>query len=82
MFWNYIETLSLRKGKIDMKWCKLGYDNYAYVDEKGRIVGEYLSSQIDGTSTAFYEGQKIGRYMTDDDAKEAIAEAYMNRILK
>ena len=65
-----------------MKWCKLGYDNYAYVDEKGRIVGEYLNSQFDGTSTAFYEGQKIGRYMTDDDAKKAIEEAYLNRILK
>jgi hypothetical protein len=65
-----------------MIWSKISYDNYVYVDEKGRIVGEYIDSHFDGTTTAIYEGQNIGRYMTTDDAKAAIEEAYLNRILK
>lgn len=65
-----------------MIWSKISYDNYVYVDEKGRIVGEYLDSHFDGTTRAIYEGQNIGRYMTTDDAKAAIEEAYLNRILK
>lgn len=65
-----------------MNWCKLSYDNYVYVDDKGRIVGEYQDSPFDGTSTAYYECVKIGRYMTSEDAKAAIEEAYLNRILK
>lgn len=65
-----------------MIWSRLCFDNYAYVDAKGRIVGEYLNSSYDGTTRAYYEGQDIGRYMTDDDAKAAIEEAYLNRILK
>ena len=65
-----------------MNWCKLSHDNYVYVDDKGRIVGEYHDSRFDGTCTAYYECLKIGRYMTTDDAKAAIEEAYLNRILK
>ena len=65
-----------------MIWSKISYDTYVYVDEKGRIVGEYIDSHFDDTTIAIYEGQNIGRYMTTAFAKAAIEEAYLNRILK
>ncbi len=64
-----------------MIWTKIGMYNYVYVDKSGRIVGEYLESQFDGTTSAWYEEKKIGRYISESDAKAAIEDTHKNQIL-
>lgn len=64
-----------------MKWIKLYGDEHVYCDNDERIVGSVLVSQFDGTTTAFYEDDKIGRYVTEDAARTAVEVKHKDGIL-
>lgn len=64
-----------------MNWQNMYGGNYVYFDGNGRIVGEYEISSFDGTVFAYYETNKLGRYMTAEDARKAIEDKHKNHIL-
>lgn len=55
-----------------MTWEKTSYSNYRLVNSDGRIQGEIRCNHSDNSWTATHNDKFLGRYVSEQQAKNAV----------